>query len=306
MARLNAANLAQSLLDGAITDTADTMTVLDGSIFPDTPFAVTVEDEIIYVIVKSGSTFSSILRAQEGTTAVAHTNGVSVENRMTAGMYNALATQEEVDGHKADTMPHAELVNRTITVGVGKDFKTIQGAINSLKKRLNAIITINVDVGVYDEYVEIRGFTGAGTLNLYGGTDLSEAVNYKVNSISQMNNTLKVSIRGFNAISTTNIAFFIERAVGAEFISCIATGNALEYTGFYAGYSIAYFMSCQCNNHKTAVQADNSSILTSREWTAGSGNTIGLLASHTSVIGKHGTQPQGTTTETVVYGGEIR
>ena len=101
MAKLNAGNNSQTLLDGAITDTDTSMTVLDGSIFPDTPFAVTIEDEIIYVGAKSGNIFSSLLRGQEGTAAAAHAKEVSVENRMTAGMYNALATQEEVDNKLA-------------------------------------------------------------------------------------------------------------------------------------------------------------------------------------------------------------
>lgn len=114
MAKLNAGNNSQTLLDGAITDTDTSMTVLDGSIFPDTPFAVTIEDEIIYVVAKSGNIFSSLLRGQEGTTAAAHATGVSVENRMTAGMYNALATQEEVDEHKADDTKHITSTERTI------------------------------------------------------------------------------------------------------------------------------------------------------------------------------------------------
>ncbi len=114
MAKLNAGNNSQTLLDGAITDTDTSMTVLDGSIFPDTPFAVTIEDEIIYVFAKSGNIFSSLLRGQEGTAAAAHAKGVSVENRMTAGMYNALATQEEVDEHKADDTKHITSTERTI------------------------------------------------------------------------------------------------------------------------------------------------------------------------------------------------
>lgn len=114
MAKLNAGNNSQTLLDGAITDTDTSMTVLDGSIFPDTPFAVTIEDEIIYVVAKSGNIFSSLLRGQEGTAAAAHAKGVSVENRMTAGMYNALATQEEVDEHKADDTKHITSTERTI------------------------------------------------------------------------------------------------------------------------------------------------------------------------------------------------
>jgi len=121
LSRLNAANNAQTLLVGAITDTDTVMTVLDGSIFPEPPFLVTVEDEIIEVGARSGNVFSSLLRGQEGTAAASHAAESLVENRMTAGMYSNLVSQDEIgddlvtqtefNAHKADnatgpTPPH--------------------------------------------------------------------------------------------------------------------------------------------------------------------------------------------------------
>jgi len=116
MSRLNAANNAQSLLDGGISDTDVSMTVLDGSIFPEPPFLVTVEDEIIEVRAKTGNVFGSLLRGQEGTVAVAHASGIEVQNRMTKGMYDSLALGEditaiaqELNAHKAEKASQSTL-----------------------------------------------------------------------------------------------------------------------------------------------------------------------------------------------------
>lgn len=102
MARLNAANNAHSLLVNAITEFDTSLEVLDGSIFPVPPFLITIEDEIIEVGAKSENVFSDLLRGQEGTTAVAHSDGVTIENRMTAGMYDGLVGQEAFASHLAE------------------------------------------------------------------------------------------------------------------------------------------------------------------------------------------------------------
>ncbi len=120
MSRLNAANNAQSLLDGGISDTDVSMTVLDGSVFPEPPFLVTIEDEIIEVGAKSGNVFSSLLRGREGTVAVAHASGIEVQNRMTVGMYDSLALQEDV----------------TDLAGTGRTIETVKGNADDLAAHL--------------------------------------------------------------------------------------------------------------------------------------------------------------------------
>lgn len=114
MTRLNAANNAQALLVGDITAAATSFYVDDASVFPAAPFLISIDDEIMKVGTVLGNLLSDIDRAQEGTTAAAHASDSLVENRWTAGMYNALATQEEVDEHKADDTKHITSTERTI------------------------------------------------------------------------------------------------------------------------------------------------------------------------------------------------
>ena len=80
-------NNAVSTLDGAITDSASSLAVAagEGSKFPSTfPFNITIDSEIIKVAARSTDTLSSLTRAQEGTSAAAHSDGVAAELRVTA------------------------------------------------------------------------------------------------------------------------------------------------------------------------------------------------------------------------------
>lgn len=214
--------------------------------------------------------------------------------------------EDEFDAHKAETVPHAELANRTITVGVGKDFTTIQGAINSLKKRIDAIITINVDAGTYAENVEIFGFYGRGSLIINGGSDLESAANYVVNGffINKCNG-ISVNIQGFEGVDNT----FVFRGRGStyvEFRYC-RTESLSEY-GFMFEYGCnGWVNSCLASNKSVAALMVNySSTVFSTLWTAGSNNTRGIYCRGASTVGKYGTQPQGATAEVADQGGAIR
>lgn len=208
--------------------------------------------------------------------------------------------------HLDETAPHAELANRTITVGVGKDFTTIQGAINSLKKRIDAIITINVDAGTYAENVEVFGFYGRGALVINGGSDLESAANYVVNGfyVSRCNG-ISVAIRGFEGIDNTTV-FRGRGSTLVEFRYC-RTESLSEY-GFMFDYGCnGWVSSCLASNKSgVALMVNHSSTVFSDSWTAGSGNTIGIYCRAASTVGKYGTQPQGATAEVADQGGAIR
>ena len=80
-------NNAVSTLDATINDSVTSLAVAsgDGSKFPSTfPFHITIDDEIIEVGARSTDTLSSLVRAQQGTSAASHTAGASVELRWTA------------------------------------------------------------------------------------------------------------------------------------------------------------------------------------------------------------------------------
>ena len=65
-----------------------------------------------------------------------------------------------------------EGINKTITVGVDKDFQTIQAAINSVKKhiKLDVYINIEIDDGTYEENLVVEGFSGGGELWIYSAS----------------------------------------------------------------------------------------------------------------------------------------
>lgn len=106
MPRLRAFNNARTTLAQDITAAANSFAVTSIASFPDPPFRITVEGEIMEVgLVNSGdNTFGSVQRGLEGTLAAGHPAGAAVENRFTAGTYMELAPQSVVDAHSADTV----------------------------------------------------------------------------------------------------------------------------------------------------------------------------------------------------------
>ncbi len=127
MPRLKAANNASTTLAAGITAGATSLTVADASRFPETPFRVTVESEIMEVTNKNGSTFT-VLRAQENTAATDHASGQEVRLLWTAGMYAELETsagaQAKVDTHAddvatIDALGHVKVDGETITASDG-------------------------------------------------------------------------------------------------------------------------------------------------------------------------------------------
>lgn len=98
MPRLQTANNATTTIPAALTAVATSFTVANASVFPNAPFRVTIDNEIMEVgaIDKVGNTLSSVLRGLEGTTAASHNSGTAVDNRWTSGTYAELASDIEM------------------------------------------------------------------------------------------------------------------------------------------------------------------------------------------------------------------
>lgn len=97
----NVSNNAATKLVGVLGVSDTELTVQDGSLFPSTPFLITLykprtrDDvvEIIRVNTKDGNVFSDLERGYEGTTTRAWDDTVEqtyIENRFTAGTYQKL------------------------------------------------------------------------------------------------------------------------------------------------------------------------------------------------------------------------
>ena len=89
---VNASNNAVAKLSSNINSSQTSLTVDDASIFPDAPFLITVNDEIMRVTKISGNSLT-VQRGREGTSASSHNAGSNVENNFTAGTYQALVDE---------------------------------------------------------------------------------------------------------------------------------------------------------------------------------------------------------------------
>ena len=108
-------NNAATALASSVTNSATSLTVQDGSVFPTLSGAdytyITLEDldgnvEIVKLTARSGNTLT-VARAQDGTSARAFSSGSKCELRLTAALLNEVATQADTD------------TNTTYTAGSG-------------------------------------------------------------------------------------------------------------------------------------------------------------------------------------------
>lgn len=82
MARRNYSNTAaQTYITSGITAGSTSLVVYNASGYPTVPFTVRCDAEIILVGAKSGTTFSTLTRGFDGTTAASHSLGAVVEHR---------------------------------------------------------------------------------------------------------------------------------------------------------------------------------------------------------------------------------
>ena len=195
-------------------------------------------------------------------------------------------------------------------------FKNIQYAINQIPKHLVGNATIRVLAGNYssESQLVIEKFYGSGLLTLTGYTGtadvatLAEADNYIIEAIlvKYCTNT-NVTVRGLstNYTGTAYKAFEMYIANKGVFSLCKDIVN-VSRVGFGFQSTMGQISSCQASYKSIACLATYWSVVLSADWTAGTGNTVGLSCRDGSTIGKKNTQPQGTTAQETTNGGEIR
>lgn len=88
-ARNYAGGAATTALSGDITNSALSLSVVDGSSYPASAFFVDIDHdtanaEKIYVGTRTGNTFSSLARGADGTTGIAHLDGAAIRHVHTA------------------------------------------------------------------------------------------------------------------------------------------------------------------------------------------------------------------------------
>ena len=182
-------------------------------------------------------------------------------------------------------------------------FKTIAKAINAIPQIVNHIITINLAVGTYNEDVIIEGFCGSGQINIIGSLSALDTT-HLIKSLEVNCNSIPISISGLTATTTTTRGFSIENNLLVSLQYCNITASSNQY-GYYVAASKVVIFLCQASNRSAGIYAYTLAEIYS---TTGSGtnNSTGLIADQGGTIIKKGTQPNGTTSETVINGGVIR
>ena len=85
-------NNAETTLNGGITDSATSIVVTSGSVFPSTgDYRVVCDSEIMLVTARTTNTLT-VVRGVEGTTAVAHLNGADIGMLVTKGGFEKYVT----------------------------------------------------------------------------------------------------------------------------------------------------------------------------------------------------------------------
>ena len=102
MPRLKAANMAKTWLASDVQPSDNVLFVQDASSFPDGPFRIIVGEmpvEVMEVsqVDRANNAFLGVIRGLEGTSAKFHPAGSFVENVFTAGVYDELASLNEVN-----------------------------------------------------------------------------------------------------------------------------------------------------------------------------------------------------------------
>jgi hypothetical protein len=194
---------------------------------------------------------------------------------------------------------------------VDAPFATIQHAIDLIPQIVNHTVSIRLAAGLYSESVTIKGFVGEGTIDIRGNTasDLVTTPDYEVSGPMEiMYNSCSVYMAGISfssaGASTANVT--IKGCIRCEIRYCMAVTTESTKIGFRLDSSLVYMLGNQVSNHNYALYASIACVVVSATWTAGSDNTTGIRAEYGATVGKNSTQPQGTTAESVAYGGEIR
>lgn len=120
------ANAARTILTQTLTSGTTSFSVSSISSFPAPPFNIVIDNEImkVYYTRSSDNTFQSVLRAQEGTSGVAHSSGASVAHVLTKDALLNLATDNSVQNcalSSSTTDPYASDLSYSYINLVPKD-----------------------------------------------------------------------------------------------------------------------------------------------------------------------------------------
>ena len=223
MARKYFSNTAvATTLSASISDSDSSLTVNSSTGYPAVPFAIAINagtssEEVILVGAKSGTTFSSLTRGHDTTTARAHTSGASIKHVATAEDFTGLWTHDHdtADGHTAVDVTDATGLLPTSKGGTGLSSLGSAGQVMKINSAGNAL-----EYGNVEAVLNIDGMTDGSGITIADTDDfaISDAGTEKKVNASQ--------IKSYVGIRTDEE---IQDIVGAMFSSNTETRIAVTY-----------------------------------------------------------------------------
>ena len=182
-------------------------------------------------------------------------------------------------------------------------FKSVQAAINSVPKNLGIhSVTINVSDFVYDEKIDISGFSGGSFFQIIGNGDQtivrSVVISYcSVPSIA----VSKIKISGSNPDNAVLVYGCINVVV--SLLNIDGAKNGIKCGNYYTSGGTCLFINggsiSNCIESAVYAEGQNNVFVTSA---SGSNNSVGLTANYGASISTTGVSIESTTAQKVFAG----
>jgi hypothetical protein len=188
----------QTELVGSITAIATSATVAADSGFPATPFTLvidpdTVNEEIITVTARSGTTLSTIVRGQDGTTAVSHGDEAVVKHMITARDLQEAQNHIDADQNVHGVTGYLAGANNSMTF----TNKTISGESNTLQSIAQSSIT---GLGTaLNLKAPLANPTFTGTVVLPGTTSIGDVSSTEIGYVNGLTSSAQTQINGLQS-----------------------------------------------------------------------------------------------------------
>ncbi|MDL2254011.1 hypothetical protein LJC49_08100 [Ruminococcaceae bacterium OttesenSCG-928-I18] len=241
----------------------------------------------------------------------AHVADTDNPHEVTAAQTGALTEEQGNDIYARQTTGDMTLwvaTDGSDTAGDGSEgnpYLTFPHAIRQVPQVVNHTVTINVKPGRYAHSFIIDGFSGRGTINVFGATTLAAAPQFAINNFQVHRCHLGVIVRGFAAVDNNGFSVYNSRNVGFQMCECVGDASK-KGAAFYAlqGSDIVC-TSCKATNKNAAFYSNHASSIFLIEC-SGTGNRYALYADLGGmVIVGSGTNVGGTYPTGAGYGGMI-
>lgn len=140
----------------------------------------------------------------------------------------------------------------------GGAFKTIGRAIGMIPQVVNHAVNIFIGPGTYNEGIGISGLSGAGVVNISGGSNLTQSSSYVVTGrLYSQRNSCRIAFGGFRtSYAGTDAPIVVTNSMETFFQFCsTVTDTSPRQMGVFVENGKTFLYSCNISNKASAIRA---------------------------------------------------